>query len=192
MILGLTALGEGRMPSRIRLETSVAHLAGGAVGGSLMAGVLWLAGTPIHTLLPPAIPATVVGATAILAVLMDAKLLKLRTWGSQVPPVWFARYGPQRSYAMYGFMLGSGLATARPYAVTYPAFAALALLAPFPEAILGGALFGLGRTVLIGPGSLRATAVSRLLYRAPGVHRVWSVLAVGLSLGVLSIAITFA
>lgn len=181
MILGLTALGEGRMPLRTRIEMSTGHTVGGMVGGTAASAILWLAFTPIRTLFPDAVSAVSVATTAVVAILVDTRLLRTRSHGSQVPPVWLARHGPTRSYAMYGFMLGSGFATARPYAVIYAVFLALALLSPFPQALMGGALFGLGRTALIGPASFRATAISLLLYRSPRSRRVWSTVSVMLS-----------
>jgi hypothetical protein len=83
---------------------------------------------------------------------------------------------------MYGFLFGAAFATLRPFAVIYAIFLALGMLAGFPAAILGGLLFGLGRTVMIGPASVRATAASRVLYRAPRVHRYWAGGSVALSL----------
>jgi hypothetical protein len=192
MALGLTALGEGRMPARMRLEASAAHSLGGVIGGGVVAAGLWLAATPIRTLFPSPVPELVVSIIAIAAVAIDANLLKLQNRSGQVPAVWYGRYGPQRSYAMYGFLFGAGFATLRPHAVIYTVFAALALLAPLPAAALGGAVFGLGRTVVIGPASLRATAVSWLLYRSPRVHRVWSAVSIVLSVALLWVAIATA
>jgi hypothetical protein len=189
MILGMTALGEGRMPALTRLEMSVAHALGGALGGALMAALVWLAATPVRTILSSPVPEFVVAGAAVVAVGIDTHLLHVHNRTGQVPAVWFARYGPQRSYAIYGFLFGAAFATLRPFAVIYAIFLALGMLVGFPAAVFGGALFGLGRTVLIGPASLRATGAALVLYRAPGVHRYWAGGSVVLSLTLVWTAI---
>lgn len=187
MILGLTALGEGSMPTRIRVRASVGHLLGGVLGGAAVAAVLWLLASPFRTLAPSFIPALIVGAVALMALAIDTGQVRERP-GRQVPAVWFGRYGPSRSYAMYGLMFGSTFATLRPFAVIYPVFAGIAMLVPLPAALLSGALFGAGRTATIGFASLRATAISGILYRRPGMRRIWVGASVLLTLCLLGMA----
>lgn len=186
MILGLTALGEGRMPTRTRISTWALHMAGALVGGLAAAVGLWLLLSPVRALLPAVVLVAVVVTCAAVAIGVDLGWVRLNMAVRQVPAVWFGRYGPQRSYALYGLMFGSAFSVLRPFAVTYPLFASIALLADLQTALLAGMLFGVGRAVIVGPASYAATAVSRLLFRDLRMHRVWAAVSV-----LLTIALAF-
>jgi hypothetical protein len=181
MVLGLTALGEGRMPTSMRIQMAVLHTAGGLVGGALGFGAVWLLLTPIRTF-GTATAVVITSAVAFAAVGLDVGVLRPRRRGRQVSPAWYTRYGPRRSYLYFGAVLGAAIGTIRPFAVSYVVFCAAALWLPLHLALLAGALFGLGRTGIIGPASLRATTCSRVLYRARHAHAAWSVVSVAASL----------
>lgn len=165
------------------------HVVGGVAGGAITGGVAWLILSPLRTLFPPEVSVGIVIAAAVAATLVDARVIHVKSTGSQVPPVWLTRYGPQRSYGMYGFMFGVAFATIRTYAVIYAVFLAMGLLGTFPTAAAGGALFGLGRTAIIGPASLRATLVSKVLYRGRGVWRAWTLGSAALSAATVLVAL---
>lgn len=188
MILGLTALGEGSMPTRMLVRMSIAHAAGGVVGGGAAAATIWLALTPVRTLLPGVVAEVIVAAVALTAVLVDVKVLKVHAVGGQVPPEWYARYGPERSYAMYGLVLGSAFGTFRPYASVYAVFAALGFLVPLELAVLSGAAYGFARTAVIGPASLAATPIAKLLYLHPP-KAAWATLSIAVTCLVLLMAL---
>ena len=89
-----------------------------------------------------------------------------------------------RSYALYGLWLGAALGTNITYMVELVVFVCAALLLPLHEAVVVGAVFGLGRTAPVAP-----LGASRRL--ATGWGRAYggeSTLALRLS-AVLSLAI---
>lgn len=181
MILGLTALGEGRMPLRTRVETAASHALAAAAGGALIAFLLWLAATPVRTLLPSPVALSAVVATAVVAIGIDTRLLRGASKGRQVPGTWLRRYGPQRAYALYGLRFGMAFTTLRPFAVIYVLFVALAVLVSLPVAMLCGALFGFGRTAIVGPASFGSVVSSKFLYHGVGVRRIWATISVALT-----------
>lgn len=111
------------MPWRTHLAMSAAHVAGGVVGGVLASALLWLAATPIRTLVPVGMSELLVAAVAILALAVDAKLLRLRRNGT------------------------------------------------------------------VAPASLRATAFSKALYRAPAARRIWTGVSMALTAVVLAVSL---
>jgi hypothetical protein len=189
MILGLTALGEGSMPLRTRLETALMHMLGAAVGGTFTASLLWLAATPIRTLLPTAVSVGIVILVAIVAIAIDLRLVPGASRGKQVPSPWLGRYGPQRAYALYGLKFGAAFGTLRPFAVIYPTFAALALLVSLPTAVLCGAVFGIGRTAIVGPASFKSVWTSKALYHGRWTRQAWTATSIVLSLGLSVLAL---
>lgn len=189
MILGLTALGEGSMPLRTRLQTALMHMLGAATGGALMATVLWLAATPIRTLLPTAVSIGVVIGVALVAIAIDLRIVPGASRGKQVPSPWLGRYGPQRAYLLYGLKFGAAFSTLRPYAVVYPVFAALAFVGSLPAAVLCGAIFGVGRTAIVGPGSFKSVLTSRALFHGRWTRQVWTAASIVLSVGLSALAL---
>jgi hypothetical protein len=187
MILGIASLGEGRRPILERVQLWGSHTLGGVLGGAAMAAFLWLLFTPLRTLLPRDFALALVGLVAVYSVLADAG--KVRFWRrrSQVPAAWYARYGPTQSYVLYGLFLGAGILTYVPYGVVYGAFAAMATLLSLPQAALGGALFGIGRTLTTGPASFYAEPVSRLLFRSPRAQARSAKLSVALTIALVAV-----
>jgi hypothetical protein len=174
MLLGMTALGEGGGPLKgSRTRMAVSHMAGGVVGGASVAAVAWLLATPVRTLVPAVARVGIVVAVAALAVLIDLGLVRKSHRLGQVPRDYARKWGMTKAYALYGARFGAAFTTLVPYAATYTLFAALTLTLPLGSAALGGALFGLGRTILIGPGSLVATRLSSFLFRGSGVRQKW-------------------
>jgi hypothetical protein len=174
MLLGMTALGEGgRTPKGSRARMAVAHIAGGVIAGASVAAAAWLLATPVRTLVPAVARAGIVVAVAALAALIDLGFVRRSHRLGQVPRDYARKWGATRAYALYGARFGAAFTTLVPYAATYTLFAVLTLTLPLGSAALGGALFGLGRTILIGPGSLVATELSSFLFRGRGVRRRW-------------------
>ena len=172
MIRGIASLGEGRTATRTKGGVSVAHTLGGAVGGAGMAAGIWLVGTPLRTFIPTDVLMVGFFTVALLASLIDLGVVHRPLVGRQVPATWVRRHGWSRSYAMYGIILGSGLLAHIPYALTLTVFAAVGLLLPPGPAITVGLVFGLTRTVLVGPAALHAEISSRLLYESSWSQRL--------------------
>jgi hypothetical protein len=153
-----------------------------------MAGLAWILLTPLRTFLPRAALVVLFAAVAVVSLLIDLRLLRRPLRGSQVPQTWVRRYGFVRGFALYGLFLGSGLLTHVPHAATYTLFAGLCLFLPPWSAVVAGALFGLGRTAIVGPAALAADPASKLLYRSRASNiilpPVSALLSVGLLLGV--------
>jgi hypothetical protein len=159
MVLGIAGLGEATSLRRKRGAVGAVHAASGALGGAAMTASLWLALTPLRTLLPGAVPTAVLACVATAAALADVRVIDLPRQRRQVPQIWFRSHGPFRSYALYGLWLGAGLITNITYMVELVVLVAAALLLPAPDALLVGAVFGLGRTAPVGPlGSSRRLA----------------------------------
>jgi hypothetical protein len=151
MINGIVSLVQGEHSKAFVGRVVLLHAAGGAVGGAAMAGLCWLALTPVRTILPEVAGLALITGLAVCMALSDFGLLSLRRQNRQVPQRWFAIYGAEKAYALYGFWLGAGLATNVTYALEYVVFIGAAVLLPLPPALVAGAIFGLGRTALAGP-----------------------------------------
>lgn len=130
------------------------HVLGGVAGGAVLSTAAWLALTPIRTLTPLPFNRLLVLAMCSWTALGDLGLLRVPRQERQVPQSWLVRYGPARSYFLYGLELGAGLVTYIPFATTYALFTASALVLGLADAIFVGILFGLGRTLLVGPINL--------------------------------------
>jgi hypothetical protein len=173
MILGMTALGEGRPTGRQRFSWGVAHTIGGALGGIALALVVWILGTPVRTLAGGLVAAICAAGVVVFAVLLDLGVIRWRDRTGQVDPYWRARFGPRRSFFFYGAVFGFGWLTVKPSAVFYSATALLGLMLPLPEVLVGGALVGIGRTILVYPLSYRATGASCILSRGRWASYAW-------------------
>lgn len=160
MINGIVSLVQGEHSKAFVGRVVLLHAAGGAVGGAAMAGLCWLALTPVRTIMPEAVGLALVVGLAVCMALFDLGLLSLRRQNRQVPQRWFATYGAEKAYALYGFWLGAGLATNVTYALEYVVFVGAGVLLPLPPALVAGAIFGLGRTALAGPIGLVPRAAS--------------------------------
>jgi hypothetical protein len=182
MVLGLAGLGEARNSFREMIVTGAAHAVGGTVGGAGAVASLWMVATPIRTLAPQVVPVALLAALAFAAALSDAGRITLPRQRRQVPQAWLRNYGPARAYASYGCWLGAGLLTNISYMVEVVVLAAAALLLPFPEALLVGGIFGLGRTAPVTPlGTSRGLTVWWIrLYRGsdPGTLYASAILSV--------------
>lgn len=151
MINGIASLVQGEHSKGFAGRVVLLHAAGGALGGATMAGLCWLALTPVRTILPQTVGLALMVGVAVGAALADFGLLSLRRQNRQVPQRWFSTYGAEKAYALYGLWLGAGLATNVAYALEYVVFIGAAVLLPFAPALAAGAIFGLGRTALAGP-----------------------------------------
>jgi hypothetical protein len=148
---GTGSLGQGsRDTTATTVTMGLVHGVAGVVGGAAIAMLVWTFTIPLHTLLPLSASLAIFSSFALFAIAADLELVRLPSRHKQVPQSWYGVYGPLRSYAYYGLILGGGLLTEIPFAVTYSIFAA-ALILPLPDAVLLGALFGLGRTGIVGP-----------------------------------------
>ena len=173
MILGVISLVEGRGKLFKRSTMWFVHIIGAVLGGGTTALALWLFAAPLRVLLPVPTRAVLFFVICVAALMLDFRVIRNRIQRGQVPASWAWRYGAIRSFAMYGFLLGSGLLTFVPYALTYVVFTASSLFLHFPLVLAVGAAFCLGRTFLIGPFALKAEPASRLLYRSVRAHQVW-------------------
>lgn len=173
MILGMTRVGDARPHFQQRLKMGAAHALGGMVGGALIAGAVFLACTPIRTLLGLGVARALAAFIILIAAALDLGLLRWNGPGGQVDPGLRAMHGPTRSYFIYGVKFGIGALTLRPSAVYYSALAVIGLVLPLAFAIAAGILFGLGRTALVYPSSFHATQVSLVLSRGRYAHRAW-------------------
>lgn len=167
MMRGIASLVEGRGTIKNPAfhgnphVPGVWHLVGAALGGLALAASMWLLASPIRTILP------VFGVLAALlpvcaaAIAFDLHWLALphRLRRGQVPVQWLSRYGLSRGYFLYGLSLGAGIFTFVPFALTFVAFSASALLAPFSGAVAAGAAFGVGRAALVAPLAHNRTAI---------------------------------
>lgn len=137
----------------------IGHTAGGALGGLVMAATLWLLLTPLRTFAPMAAQVGLLVALAVAAALADFGVINPPRQRRQVPQSWFGRYGPVRSYALYGLWLGAALGTNLTYMVELVVLVGSALLLPVQETMIVGAVFGLGRTAPVAPlGASRRVA----------------------------------
>ena len=151
MINGISSLVQGAHSRVAVARVTGLHALGGVLGGALMAGLCWLALTPVRTILPTVVGVGVIVVVAILAALADLRVVSLQRQNRQVPQRWFKVYGIERAYAMYGLWLGAGLATNVSFAVEYVVFIGAAVLLPLAPALVAGAIFGLIRTGAVGP-----------------------------------------
>lgn len=151
MVHGIASLVQGEGPHpRGALRASLAYVLGGVIGGALTVGTLWLLAVPVRTLLPSRVVDSIAIVVLVLAVLQDLGRLRLPHRRTQVPQRWLQQLGPGRAYYRYGLLLGSGLLTAAPYGITFAIMTAAALRLEAGDALVVGALFGLGRTATIG------------------------------------------
>lgn len=154
-----------------QVRVALSHLTGGAVGGAVTAAALWLLATPLRTLLPqPAVRAITV-IVALIAFCSDLRLLRLPSVHRQLPRTWVHRFGESRLYLLYGAVLGTGLLTFAPYALTFAVLAYLSLQQSLSFAVGAGALMGLGRTVFVGPLSHPRVSARALAATLTGGYR---------------------
>lgn len=154
-----------------------------------MASASWLALTAVRTFTPAWIRVGLFVAIGCLAALEDLGKIHIPHQRRQVPQSWLSRYGPMRSYALYGMGLGAGVLVDTPYAVAYPVFAASALLLPLGPAVAVGLLFGVGRSVLVGPVNLRKSVVVWAERSLPNAYRALPKVSALLSVAAVVIAI---
>ena len=186
MILGMTALGEGRPTTWQRFTWGIAHTAGGGVGGLALALTAWVAGTPVRSLAGSIVAALCAGAVAVFAIAVDAGIIRWRDRTGQVDPYWRVRFGPGRAFFLYGIVFGFGWLTLKPSAVFYSVVALLGLMLPLPVALAAGALVGVARTMLVYPLSFRATAASTILSRGRFASAAWHRAGAAVSIAALA------
>jgi hypothetical protein len=167
------------------------HLLGGAAGGAVVATGAWIAATPLRTLLPGFLVAAVMVMVAIRSVAADLNWTEHRWgWGKQVPATWLARWGRGRAFAAYGFVLGGGLTSFAPFAVTYVVFSASGLLLALGPAAVAGALFGGARSTLVVTGLLRPAGVADAIFVSGRLRNVFRYTSVTASLLVAAAALS--
>ena len=140
MAMGLGLLGRSRRAYGVLLAT--VHLLGAAVGGAAIGVALGLGGAAFELakVRPFVLRIAAVG-TAWIALFRPQATLGL---DRQVPRRWLERMHPARAYALWGVMLGSGVATLIPYSAAVLLHAAQAT-APIGAAAASGVAFGLTR-----------------------------------------------
>lgn len=166
MALGLTSLGGGSSSFLRRSSTWFAHELGGMAGGAAMATTLWFAATPLRTLIAGDATRALLIALLAACVLFDLGLTRLPESKRQVPQEWLQRYGPTKSFAAYGAVLGAGLLTPVPSAVVYAVFVLCGFAKLLGTAIVAGAVFGAARAAVVGLAALQPGLSSRVLFRS--------------------------
>lgn len=150
-----------------------------------MAGIVWLLFTPLRTIPPEPVAFVIFLGIAAASVLAELNLMPMPRQARQVPQWWYARYGPTRSYALYGLWLGAGLATNITYTVEFVVFASAALLLSLPQALIVGLAFGFARTAFVGPLGLAPRAAGWWSRQYAGGMQVRMVISCILSVGVV-------
>lgn len=180
MIVGITSLGESRTSIRTRLRLWLLHSIGGLIGGTTTAVVIVLASAPLRAFVPYEGRLGLCAALLGFFLLVDLRVIRMRSRRRQVPATWTTRYGNGRAYFLYGAFLGAGLATYVPYAITYGIFATALLILPLELALVAGALFGVGRALGTGLGLMPYSLPQKLagrLYGSPIGQRTASYLS---------------
>ena len=172
MILGITALGEGRKTLASRLLLWVAHMSGGALGGMVSVGLVMLLASPFRLVLEGESMSLLVTLLLLVLALIDLGGMRVRSRRRQVPATWTATYGWPSAFVRYGVLLGSGIATYVPVALTYAVLAIAALLVSPEMALVSGMIFGVARTGMAIVGGFPSWGVARVLY-VGGATRQW-------------------
>jgi hypothetical protein len=190
VIQGTRSLGQGTERGlRLPIVMSVLHGLSGAIGGAGLAVAVWAFSIPVRTLLPRTVVVGLFACVAVLAMAADTVHTPMPARHIQVPKSWYGRYGPVRSYALYGLVLGAGLLTDIPYAVTYTIFAS-GLVLPIGLAVLLGALFGLGRTAVVGPITVHHRVVEAITRSFPRLRPRLPIVSALASLMLLALILT--
>lgn len=133
-----------------RRALSLASYGGGAIGGgALIASLLWLSGGLFEPLSRPT-KLWILVAAALIGVARDARIVRFPLPQNRrlVPQTVFGR-GRIRGPLQFGFEMGTGLRTYISSTAPYVLALAVPLLArSIGAALLAGAGFGLGRSVL--------------------------------------------
>lgn len=135
-------------------------------GGTAMATILWVAATPLRTLIAGHATRALLIAVLGACVLFDLGLARLPESKRQVPQEWLRRYGPTKSFAAYGAVLGAGLLTPVPSAVVYAVFVLCGFAKLLVTAVVAGAIFGAARAGVVGLAALQPSLSSRVLFRS--------------------------
>lgn len=162
MALGVSSLGREQ---GVRVLASTSHVVGGAAGGLVTGGAVWLAGAPFRTFLPTEIRLLLVGLVVLSAMRRDL-LYKTEGHGRQVPQQWLSEFGPVKGFFLYGAVLGSGALTNVPHAVYYTVLLVPALLADVLTTATMASLFGAARALAVVLAALGPRTSSRILYRS--------------------------
>lgn len=139
------------------------HVAGAVTGGVAVFVSAWLLVAPARLFVPYVALLALFGAQCMYCAMTEIGLGRplLRPNHRQVPVAWSARFGPRRSFWMYGLVLGAAVFTFVPYALAYCVLAGTALFGSVKTSIEAGALFGVGRSVFVGPCALSKVVVGR-------------------------------
>jgi len=171
MILGIAFLGEGRRPIRSQFVVGAAFMAGCLAGGMASAAGLWIAVTPVRTMLPLVAVQATGAVVAVAAMVLSVRGKRLWRAGL-VPSTWPHRFGELRGWGLLGFVLGGGLGSYAVTTLTYVAFLSPALLLSFPAALGAGAAFGGVRALVAIVGSLSPDRFGWALFRSGVAPRV--------------------
>lgn len=169
------------------------HLLGATIGGVLSVTVLWMLAAPIRSLVPLWAAIAMTSIVAIASILSDLRVVSLKGSERQVNRSWTRQFGAVGGYFRFGLMLGAGLLTFVPFAVLFSTFTLASTMLSLPSAAAVGALYGLGRTLLVGPGAalpsnpstLLPTLLARSHMALPRVSALLSLLLLILILGML-------
>ena len=167
MLASITPLGERSRDNHYWLTAS-AFVLGAAVTGTLLGGALGLLGS-----VAPAIGAgtmAIAACLAVVALLMDARLLPLPTYRRQVDAMWIDTYRGTVYGFGFGAQLGFAVATIVTSALTYLWMTLAVLLGSLESGALLGFTFGIARGLAILPAA-RVTSNERFGRLAAGLAR---------------------
>lgn len=147
MLSSIHPLGERAKGNRVWL-TFGAFVVGAVAGGVVLASVASLV-SPLVGRVPIEARAAVLAILAIVAAVIEFRGWALPSWRRQVNEDWLTEYRGWVYGLGFGVQLGLGLATIVTSASTWVAIAGMVLLASWPAAAVAGAVFGLGRGVVV-------------------------------------------
>lgn len=101
--------------ARTALPTIVTYSAGSLAGAAMTGLLIGLAGNALQSTLSPGGRAAVIAVSASLLLVADlrASLFKTPSLRRQTCSTWYRRFGPARTFLIWGFDLGLGFSTIR-------------------------------------------------------------------------------
>jgi hypothetical protein len=128
---------------------ALAFRAGLLLGGAVTAAVLAVVGTLLRIPVPEPVRWGLVGAALLAVVLRELRVLRFTLpENRRLVPESVFRLGKVLGPLQFGVEMGTGVRTYLPSGLPYVAAVAVLLTAPFPQALLAGAGFGVGRALM--------------------------------------------
>jgi hypothetical protein len=182
MLGSITPLGERGRGMRWGI-TATAFVAGSAIGGALVGGLLGLAGGPVAAPLGSTAALALLAVAAGVGLLLDVGPVRLPSVRRQVDERWLRTYRGWVYGGGFGLQLGAGMTTIVTTSAVYLTFAAAALSGGVRGGLVVGLAFGLARAWTLAPAS--AVRSPGALLRADAFLRRWEAPARRVSLAAL-------